>query len=87
MVIKLGDKVKDKITGFTGILVGRTEWLNGCIRFGVQSEKLNKDGEPIEPEWFDEERVELVGKKKRRVVRPEPEPEPRGGPMPDPTYT
>ena len=32
----LGDEVKDTITGFKGIVVARTEWLNGCARVTVQ---------------------------------------------------
>lgn len=52
MRIKLGARVTDRITGFTGICIARTDWLNGCARYGVQAEEL-KDGKPIEPEWFD----------------------------------
>lgn len=44
--IKLGDKVKDLITGFTGIVELRIECLNGCIRYGlVEAEKKNKRNE------------------------------------------
>lgn len=57
--IRIGDRVKDSITSFTGIVTARTEWLNGCVRYLIQSEKL-KDGKPIEPEWFDREQVILV---------------------------
>lgn len=51
--IPLGAEVKDKITGFIGIVVGRTEWATGCRRYAVQSTKL-KDGIPTEPQWIDE---------------------------------
>ena len=30
-MFKMRDEVTDIITGFTGIVVGKTEWLNGCI--------------------------------------------------------
>ena len=33
---QLGDKVKDTITGFTGVVTGRSEWLFGCVRCAVQ---------------------------------------------------
>lgn len=50
---KLGDKAKDPITGFTGIVIARTEHLYGCVQCGVKSKEL-KDGMPINAQWFDE---------------------------------
>ncbi len=46
--IKLGDKVRCKITGFTGIATSRTEFINGCIQIEVtpkmkKGEKLSVD--------------------------------------------
>jgi len=55
-VINLGDTVTDTITGFTGIVVGRVEYLTGCIQFEVQPKGL-KDGVPINPKWIDEVRL------------------------------
>jgi len=54
-MIKLGEKVKDSITGFEGVATGRATYLYGCVRVLVESKKL-KDGKPIE-EWFDEQRL------------------------------
>lgn len=51
--IKLGDEVTDKVTGYTGIAIARTEWVYGCVRFGVQSQHLH-EGKPIDAVWFDE---------------------------------
>lgn len=51
--IKLGEKVKDSITGFSGVTIARTDWLYGCVRFGVQTSELH-EGKPIDPVWFDE---------------------------------
>ncbi len=51
--IVLGQRARDRITGYVGVVVGRTEWLNGCVRFGIQSELL-KYGVPTETQWFDE---------------------------------
>jgi len=79
-MIKLGDKVRDTITGFTGVVVGITNWLNGCTRYGIQHEKL-KDGKPLDIEWFDDSQVVSV---KSRNVRMRITTEPIGGPMPDP---
>ncbi len=61
MRIKLGTRVKDCITGFTGIAVARTEWVNGCTRYGVQSETLI-DGKPGDEHWFDERALEKASR-------------------------
>ena len=58
-MVTLGSKVKDKITGCTGIAISRTEWLNGCVRVGVQPAVL-KDGVPVEPMAFDEQQLEVL---------------------------
>lgn len=58
---KLGQRVKDKITGFTGIAAGRTEHLNRCWSYAVQAEKLKKDtGATGAYEDFQSNRLELV---------------------------
>ncbi len=61
--INLGDKVKDKVTGFTGIAIGRTTWLHGCDRYVVQP-IVGKDGKLPENQVFDELQLEVVSKKK-----------------------
>ena len=58
-MVKLGNKVRDTLTGFAGVAVARTEWLYGCSRIGIEPTEL-KDGKPIETQWFDEQRVEMV---------------------------
>ncbi len=75
-MINLGDKVKDSVTGFVGIVTARTEWLNGCIRLAVQGPL--KDGKVPDTEHFDETQLVLV---KSKVV---PSLVSRtGGPRPD----
>lgn len=59
-MVKLGNKVRDTITGFTGVAVARTDWLYGCSRIGVEQAGLDKDGKPLEVQWFDEQRVQVV---------------------------
>ena len=66
-MIKLGSKVKDKITGFTGVAVQRIEYLYGCVRYGVEG-KVGKDGKaPFE--YFDTQRLERIGKAVEPVVQ------------------
>ena len=59
--IKLGVEVRDKVTGFKGIVVGEANYLYGCTRHGI-SPKVSKDGKRQEIEWFDEGRLEIIGK-------------------------
>jgi hypothetical protein len=55
----LGVEVKCKITGFKGVIVARSQWLNNCNTYGVKSREL-KDGKPMENQFFDEPSLELV---------------------------
>lgn len=58
MHVELGDKARDTVSGFEGIVVGQTEWLNGCVRYCLQPPV--KDGEFKEQVWVDEEQVVQV---------------------------
>ncbi len=72
--IKLGAEVRDKVTGYSGIAVARTEYLQGCARITVQA-KVKEDGEVPDELTFDEPLLEVTG----RGILPE-EKEPAGGP-------
>jgi hypothetical protein len=61
MSIKMGETGKDKITGFVGVATGYCEYITGCNQF-LLSPPVNKKGERVEPQWFDEQRLERVGK-------------------------
>ena len=78
MTIELGDKVRDRMTGFAGIAVGIHHWLYGCTRISVQPEKL-KDGKPVDPQVFDEPQLEVLKKKNFLKVVPRKTDDP-GGP-------
>lgn len=75
--IQLGDLVRDSITGFHGIVIARTEWLNGCWRIVVQPQEL-RDGKPIDALTFDVEQLELLEARGHRSKKE------TGGPWPDP---
>lgn len=62
MTIKLGQKVRDTLTGNEGTAVARTEWLHGCVRVTVQPEG-SKDGCPFEAFVVDEPQLEVVEEK------------------------
>ena len=56
---QLGDKVKDVVTEYEGIVTSRTRYLNGCLTYGVRTQKLH-DGQPIDAVFLDEEQLEEI---------------------------
>jgi hypothetical protein len=66
-MIKLGDKVRDNITGFEGTVTGRAEYLNGCVRYQVEAG--SKDGIPHEY-WLDEDRLISLKYGRKKKSRP-----------------
>jgi len=76
-MIKLGDKVRDTITGLAGIAIARHEYLNGCVRFSVQPVEI-KDGKPVDCSAFDVEQLELI------EADYKPQLAPTGGPQDEP---
>ena len=73
--IRLGDKVKCKYTGFTGIVMAKTEFLNGCVQFTVSEKydkkKANSEMMPIIEMPVDEQSLVLVDKKLRKPTKEE----------------
>lgn len=55
-MVKLGSKVTDSITGYSGVALCRIEYMNGCIRYEVQSPTLF-EGKVVQSEFFDEQRL------------------------------
>ncbi|MCH7851016.1 MAG: hypothetical protein IH845_05220, partial [Nanoarchaeota archaeon] len=62
-------------TGFKGVAVSRTEFINGCIQFGVVT-KVGKDGKFPEEVNMDEGSLEVI--KRKKVL--EQDEEDNGGP-------
>ena len=62
------DELRCKISGFTGKVVARDEWMNGCIRYALQSKMKKGDKKPETLQWIDEAQIELV-KAKKKVVK------------------
>lgn len=57
MQIKLGQKVKDVVTGFEGTAVGKIECLTSVTR--IQIVRQHTDGK-MQEEWIDEARLEVT---------------------------
>lgn len=74
----LGEIVKDKITGFEGVVMGRTQYFTDCNHYGLLSPKLSSDLKPTDWQWFDERRLERT-KKKPIILKGQP----TSGPFPN----
>ena len=57
----LGFKVKDKVTGFEGVVSSVSFDLYGCIQF-VVTPSVDKDGKAKDGRWFDVTRLEIESK-------------------------
>ena len=57
--LNTGDRVKDPISGFSGIVTCRLDYLNGCTRIAVSPETLH-EGKVIDPQYFDEPQLIML---------------------------
>lgn len=73
--VRLGEQVQDRVSGFKGIAVATTTYLQGCNRILVQP-RIGKDGELPEPCAFDESDLKVIG----NGILPKPETKKNGGP-------
>ena len=71
--IKLGQKVKDKVTGFTGIAVAKCKFLNGCVQFHI-SPPVDKDGNERKDQWIDAAQLEIIDNGILSEPKPKSEP-------------
>lgn len=75
---ELGDRVKDRVSGFVGIVTTRTEHLNGCRQYGINP-PIGKDGKMLEGYNIDGEQLDLIDKglnKSKPIIK-----KATGGPM------
>ena len=70
--IEMGEKVKDSITGFSGVVTARAEYITGCRQYTVTPKC--KGGKHADSYWFDEAR--LLESVKKSVSK-----KPKGGPQ------
>lgn len=80
MKIKLGQKYRDKVTGFEGIATGIHEWMTGCNTVTIQP-AVDKDGKIPETHGFDENRLEFVLEEDQEEIKTD---RTRGGPQDTP---
>jgi len=80
VTIDLGDRARDTVTGYEGIVTAITSWLNGCRRITLQAHGLH-EGKPFDSYTVDESDIEILGKDplhRRQPIKP------TGGPRPAP---
>lgn len=82
-MVRLGSKVRDTLTGFSGVATARTVYLYGCVRITITPTDL-RDGKPGEDHWFDEQRVEVL-EEREPAVSPASSAT-SGGPQRDPRH-
>ena len=77
----MGKTGKDKITGFTGIITGRSEYINGCVHIMLEA-KAKPGMKPVHA-WFDEDRIMLaVNPRRKKSIYKARGTHGPGGPMP-----
>jgi len=57
----IGRHVKDRVTGFAGVVVGRVEYLTGCTQILVQPPVPEDKQEMPTSVWLDEQRCAFDG--------------------------
>lgn len=71
----LGFKASDKVTGFSGTIVGGVQYLTGCAQYLLQPDCNDKRDTLPEARWFDEGRIKIEGTepviKKEDLAAPE----------------
>jgi len=63
--VKLGDNVKDSVSGFEGVIVSEHTYLHGCVRMTLQP-KVDKDGKLPSTGTFDLPQLKIV---KKEVIK------------------
>ncbi len=57
----LGTVVREKITGFEGVVMSQCNYISGCIQYGVLSQKLTAEGKTADWIYYDENRLHNTG--------------------------
>jgi hypothetical protein len=60
MKFLLGQTAKDIITGFTGVVTARAEYISGCHQI-LLAPPIDEKGSHRESHWYDEQRCNRVG--------------------------
>ena len=64
----IGYEVKDKLTGFVGVVVSIDFQISGCVQADVRPILLDKEGEIGKGYWFDLNRLTVINDNRRMPV-------------------
>lgn len=53
-----GKKGTDKVTGFSGVITAKINYMYGCSQYGI-TPPIGEDMKRRDVEWFDEGRIEI----------------------------
>jgi hypothetical protein len=67
-MIELGSLVQETISGLKGIAVARSEWITGCVRYGLDIQKVKEDGTLYDTYWIDEARLKVLKPPKEGIL-------------------
>ena len=79
--IKLGDIVRDMVTGYEGMAVSEHSYLNKCVRISIQG-VVDKDGKIPDSQTFDIEQVAVVKSNVYEGIDVQPTGGPQNAPKP-----
>lgn len=60
---ELGTEVQDTLSDYKGTIVWRTEYMFGCVRYGIQAKELF-EGKTIDTHAFDEPQLKIIKQEK-----------------------
>ena len=67
---QLGDRARDVISNFEGIVVATTDWLYGCRRITLAPEKVQADGKLGDNLTFDVDQIHVIVREAVKVPGP-----------------
>lgn len=73
-MVKLGDRARDKVSGFEGIVVAHHKFLTGCDRFSLESKHFIGAKSEDWYQTFDVTRLEIIEADAIKLEAPEPLP-------------
>jgi hypothetical protein len=77
--LMLGQIVKDQVSGFSGVITARVQYITGCNQYLVRPQGLDDKGKIQEGHYFDEDTLIILPKKSLRLKIHNP-----GGPQETP---
>lgn len=70
---KQGEHLRDIVTGFSGVVVCRCDYISGCNRYLIQP-TVGEDGKMVDGVYIDEPALERLQKPMVVLERPETAP-------------